>query len=61
MGSYPPSKTIDDIHEWKSPEDEFPSGMLSRGSYNVKSVFTDDDKNEYLKWEWGFEIKKDWE
>ena len=34
--------------------------MLARGAYHVKSVFCDDDKNEYLKWEWSFEIKKDW-
>lgn len=58
LGSYAPSK---DCHEWRSPEDEFPTGMLSRGSYTVKSLFTDDDKNDILKWEWGFDIKKDWE
>lgn len=34
--------------------------MLARGSYSVTSLFTDDDKNEHLKWEWAFEIKKDW-
>lgn len=36
------------------------SGMLARGGYSVTSLFTDDDKNEHLKWEWAFEIKKDW-
>jgi hypothetical protein len=26
----------------------------------VQSLFTDDDRHEHLKWEWSFEIKKDW-
>lgn len=34
--------------------------MITRGSYSVTSLFTDDDKNEHLKWDWTFEIKKDW-
>ena len=37
-----------------------PSGMLGRGHYEAVSVFTDDDKNEYLKFKWSFDIKKDW-
>lgn len=37
-----------------------PSGMLFRGHYEAVSVFTDDDKNEYLKFKWAFDIKKDW-
>lgn len=32
----------------------------ARGSYSVTSLFTDDDKKEHLKWDWSFEIKKDW-
>lgn len=36
------------------------AGMMARGSYSVTSLFTDDDKNEHLKWDWSFEIKKDW-
>lgn len=57
VGSYGPRL---DIYEYKSPEEEFPSGMLQRGDYKVKSAFIDDDKNEILAWEWKFEIKKDW-
>jgi len=38
----------------------FSTGLLARGSYSVKSLFTDDDKNEHLKWEWAFDLKKDW-
>lgn len=57
VGSYGPKK---EVYEYKSPEEEFPSGMMQRGEYKVKSLFTDDDKNEILAWEWKFEIKKDW-
>jgi len=58
IGSYPP-KSI--VHSFTSPSEEMPAGMLSRGTYTVKSLFTDDDKHEHLKWEWSFELKKDWE
>ena len=57
VGSYGPKQ---EVYEYKSPEEEFPSGMMQRGDYKVKSLFTDDDKNEILSWEWKFEIKKDW-
>lgn len=57
VGSYAP-KT--EIQSYTTPPDDAPSGMMTRGSYTVHSLFTDDDKNEHLKWEWTFEIKKDW-
>lgn len=57
LGSYPPQESV---HSFTSPVEEMPSGLLARGSYTVKSLFTDDDKNEHLKWEWGFELKKEW-
>lgn len=57
VGSYPPKA---EIQSYTTPFEEAPSGMMSRGSYTVCSLFTDDDKNEHLKWEWTFEIKKDW-
>ena len=57
VGSYGP-KT--EAHSFTTPTDEAPSGMIARGKYNVKSKFTDDDKNIYLEWEWCLEIKKDW-
>jgi len=57
LGSYGPRQ---EVHTHLTPMEDAPSGMLARGTYNVKSVFCDDDKNEYLKWEWSFEIKKDW-
>lgn len=58
LGSYGPKK---ESQTWKSPEEEFPKGMIARGSYKSKSEFTDDDKNEILKWEWKFDVKKDWD
>lgn len=37
-----------------------PSGMLARGTYNVRSRFIDDDGSCHLEWDWVFKIKKDW-
>jgi len=56
IGSYAPNQSI---QTFLSPLEEMPSGMLFRDKYTVKSKFTDDDKNEHLKFEWSFEIKKD--
>jgi len=57
VGSYGPKM---ELQSFTTPVDEAPSGLISRGTYNIKSLFTDDDKNEHLKWEWSLEIKKDW-
>lgn len=57
VGSYPPKL---EMHSYTTPAEDAPSGMMARGSYTVQSLFTDDDKHEHLKWEWSFEIKKDW-
>jgi len=57
VGSYAP-KT--EIQSYTTPPEDAPTGLMARGSYTVHSLFTDDDKNEHLKWEWTFEIKKDW-
>lgn len=57
VGSYPPKH---ELQSYLTPSEDAPSGSLSRGSYSVSSLFTDDDKNVHLKWEWTFEIKKDW-
>ncbi|KDR12975.1 hypothetical protein L798_13180 [Zootermopsis nevadensis] len=43
-----------------TPAEDAPAGIMARGSYAVQSLFTDDDRHEHLKWEWSFEIKKDW-
>ncbi|XP_055313885.1 rho GDP-dissociation inhibitor 1 [Sitodiplosis mosellana] len=57
VGSYPPKA---EIQSYTTPFEEAPSGMMTRGTYSVTSLFTDDDKNEHLKWDWKFEIKEDW-
>ncbi|GAB1602425.1 rho GDP-dissociation inhibitor 1-like isoform X1 [Argonauta hians] len=57
VGSYAPSK---DLVSYMTPPEDAPSGMISRGTYTVTSKFVDDDGVEYLKWEWSFEIKKEW-
>jgi hypothetical protein len=57
VGSYAPKL---EIQSFITPPEEAPSGMLYRGDYSVSSLFTDDDKNVHLKWEWKFEISKDW-
>ncbi|XP_022916701.1 rho GDP-dissociation inhibitor 1 isoform X2 [Onthophagus taurus] len=57
VGSYAPKG---EIQSYTTPSEDAPSGMMARGAYTVQSLFTDDDKHEHLKWEWTFEIKKDW-
>jgi len=57
VGSYGPKK---ELQSYTTPPEDVPSGMIARGHYTNKSLFTDDDKNEHLKWEWSLEIKKDW-
>jgi len=55
VGSYGPKN---ELQSFTAKPEQAPSGMLARGTYTVKSLFTDDDKNEHLKWEWKLEIKK---
>merc|ERR1711872_170078 len=45
------------VHGLKYVQKTYRAGILKRGTYNVQSLFTDDDKNEHLKWEWSIEIK----
>lgn len=55
VGSYGP-KT--ELQSYTTKPEQAPSGLIARGQYTIKSLFTDDDKHEYLKWEWKLEIKK---
>ncbi|KAJ3601733.1 hypothetical protein NHX12_032700 [Muraenolepis orangiensis] len=57
VGSYGPRV---EEHEFMTPVEEVPKGMILRGSYHIKSCFTDDDKTNHLSWEWNLNIKKDW-
>ena len=58
VGSYAPKA---ELQSYLTPPEDAPSGMLKRGTYSVHSLFTDDDKNEHLKWEWSLEIRKEWD
>ena len=58
VGSYAPKK---EMQSFQTPLEDAPSGTFKRGTYTVKSLFTDDDKNEILKFEWSIDIKKDWD
>ncbi|KAF7247258.1 Rho GDP-dissociation inhibitor 1 [Varanus komodoensis] len=57
VGSYGPRA---EEYEFLTPMEEAPKGMLARGSYNIRSRFTDDDKTDHLSWEWNLNIKKEW-
>lgn len=56
VGSYPP-KT--EPHIFQTKPEKAPSGMLVRGTFNVFSKFTDDDKIVYLEWDWVLRIVKE--
>ena len=58
VGSYGPRA---EEHEFLTPVEEAPKGLLARGGYHIKSHFTDDDKKDHLSWEWNLQIKKDWD
>ncbi|KAF9329295.1 hypothetical protein BG006_007590 [Podila minutissima] len=42
-----------------APE-EAPAGVLARGNYEVLSQFVDDDGVVHKRFQWAFEIQKDW-
>ncbi|XP_073414640.1 rho GDP-dissociation inhibitor 2-like isoform X2 [Dendrobates tinctorius] len=57
VGSYGPRA---ESYDFLTPLEEAPKGMLVRGTYHMKSWFTDDDKSDHLSWEWNINIKKEW-
>lgn len=59
VGSYGPRP--EEPYEFLTTMEEAPKGMMARGTYNIKSKFTDDDKHDHLSWEWSLAIKKDWD
>ena len=60
IGSFPPNTEDKRVHEKKFAPEEAPSGMLARGHYDAVSRFVDDDNTEHLRFEWSFDITKDW-
>jgi len=57
IGSRAPSG---ELQTYVTELEQAPSGVLSRGSFLVKSKLTDDDKNVFAEWEWNLIIAKDW-
>jgi len=60
IGSYPPNTSEKPTHEKKFAPEEAPRGMMARGHYEAVSKFIDDDDVTHLKFEWSFDITKDW-
>ncbi|KAF2803062.1 E set domain-containing protein [Mytilinidion resinicola] len=60
IGSFSPNTEDKPIWEKKFETESAPSGMLARGHYTAMSKFVDDDNETHLKFEWAFDIKKDW-
>lgn len=60
IGSYPPNTSDKPAYEKKFATEEAPSGMIARGHYEAVSKFVDDDDVTHLKFEWSFDITKDW-
>ena len=60
LGSYGPCTKEKPEYEKKFEQETAPSGMMARGHYNAVSRFVDDDDQTHLKFEWSFDIKKDW-
>ncbi|XP_078060745.1 rho GDP-dissociation inhibitor 2-like [Mustelus asterias] len=57
VGSYGPRA---EEYEFVSPTEDAPKGLTARGTYNVKSNFTDDDQTDHLSWDWLLSLKKEW-
>jgi len=60
IGSYPPNTTDRPLYTKSFAPEEAPTGMLARGHYEAVSRFVDDDDVTHLKFEWSFNIAKDW-
>ncbi|KAL9136012.1 MAG: hypothetical protein Q9175_002776 [Cornicularia normoerica] len=60
IGSFAPNTQDNPVYEKKFEPDEAPTGMLYRGHYDAVSKFADDDGHDYLKFEWSFDITKEW-
>jgi len=58
MGSFAPSKNK--VNRYVVRDLFAPSGFLYRGKYAATTLFTDDDNTEHLKFEYQFEVVKEW-
>jgi len=57
LGSYPadPKPRVTEVIN-----DDFPSGLVARGTYTVTSKVVDLDEHVHLDWKWQLKISKDW-
>ncbi|KAK9383438.1 immunoglobulin E-set [Kockiozyma suomiensis] len=60
-GSYSPNTLENPYYEKTFLEEEAPSGLIARGTYDMTSKFIDDDKTTHLLFTWQLAIKKNWE
>ncbi|KAK9449288.1 immunoglobulin E-set [Limtongia smithiae] len=60
-GSYSPSTLDKPYYEKTFIEEEAPTGMLARGTYQVTSKFVDDDGTTHLLFYWTLAIRKSWD
>lgn len=60
IGSYAPNTDKQPVYVKKFQEETAPTGWAVRGKYDVTSSFVDDDQKTHLKFDWAFEIDKDW-
>lgn len=60
IGSYPPNTTENPVHTKTFAPEQAPKGLLARGHYEAVSRFVDDDGHDHLRFEWSFDIAKDW-
>ncbi|KIV93613.1 hypothetical protein PV10_04814 [Exophiala mesophila] len=60
IGSYAPNTKDKPTYTKKFAPEEAPSGMMARGHYDAISRFVDDDDVTHLKFEWSFDIAKNW-
>eukprot|EP01091_Cochliopodium_minus_P020623 TRINITY_DN9067_c0_g1_i1.p1 TRINITY_DN9067_c0_g1~~TRINITY_DN9067_c0_g1_i1.p1 ORF type:complete len:196 (+),score=75.44 TRINITY_DN9067_c0_g1_i1:78-665(+) len=61
LGSFGPQKEPHTVAYPRRGWEEAPSGTLARGKYKAKSRYYDDDKQCHLKYDYCFEIKKEWD
>ncbi|KAK9247815.1 immunoglobulin E-set [Lipomyces tetrasporus] len=59
-GSYSPNTLEKPYYEKTFIEEEAPSGLIARGSYDITSKFVDDDNTTHLLFTWTLNIKKQW-
>lgn len=58
LGVYAPQE---EPYKFVTEEDTTPHGMMARGHYTAKTLFSDDDGKVYLEYNYKFDIRKEWD